>query len=88
MKKFKFLNKTYNHDDFVIRYINDHMRNDLVWRGTYDMVEEDGELYRLTISSGMRMSGMYHIEYFIVRGYELTNYRLSVEASQIENPFE
>jgi hypothetical protein len=88
MKEFKFLNKEYNYDGFVIRYINNHMRNDLVWRGTYDMVEEDGEYYRLVIQSGMKMGGMYHIEYFIVRGHELTNYRFSVPASQIENPFE
>ena len=88
MKSFKFFNKQHNHDTQVVRYINHKMRNDLVWRGTYDMVVEDSRFYRLTIQGGMKMGGMYHIEYYIVRDNELTNYRLSVPASEIENPYD
>ena len=88
MRQFKFLRKKYNHDAHVIRYINNHMRNNLVWRGTYDMVEEDGEYYRLTIQAGMKTGGWYIIEYYIIRENDLTTYRFSVPASEIENPFE
>lgn len=90
MKSFKFLNKnkTYNHDDQVIRYINHKMRNNLLWRGGTDLVIEDGKYYTLSIISGIRMAGMFHVVYDIAREGNSTTYILSVDASQIENPFE